>query len=358
MKITYLIPEPSSEGGMTAITKMFYQINLFDKKENFHFCTSFTWGKSKILRFFESFVLQFSFIIHLIKVKPDVIFVMSNSYFGFYDKCIYCLIARAFSVKTMLNHVGGEFDKFYNSGSYNRWLIHQFIKFPHALLIGSSYWINYFSSHFPNVKVYNSPNPIISKDYQNVKDDVKNKFIVSSLFRLVKEKGIEELISVIRGVTKTSNDIEFVIMGGGPLLQYLKDELNEQVKNKQVRILGFISDETKIIEICRSNLYVMLTHFDVMPISVLEAMAAGNSVISTRVGGIPDLVMEGQNGFLVDVGETNIVIEKIKLLAGDRKLNYEMGEFSKQIILNKYDIMSVISTHRKIANELLNDSGN
>jgi len=354
LKITYLIPEPSSKGGMTAITKMFYQINLFDRKDTFHFNTSFTWGKSKLIRFMEFFKLQFSFILHILWHKPDAIFVMSNSYFGFYDKCIYCLVGKVFGVKTMLNHVGGEFDKFYTSNKLNTWLVNKFITFPDVLLIGSNYWENYFKSHFPNVKFYNSPNPVISSDYIMDGDyGNSDKFIISSLFRIVKEKGVYELIDVVKKATAINSKLEFVIMGGGPMLEDLKVALKQYELNNQVRVLGFVDDDIKIKEICNSDLYVMLTHFDLMPISILEAMAASKPIISTKVGGIPDLVENDVNGYLFEPKEVDLVVDKIVQLANDSSLSKKLGLASKAKIQNKYDIISVIANHRNIAENLV-----
>ncbi len=353
MKISYLIPDPSSKGGMTAITKMFYEVNYFDNIEIFHFSTSFK-ANGKLGRFVEFFSKQFAFILHLIKVKPDVIFVMSSSYFGFYDKCIYCLIARLFGVKSMLNHVGGEFDKFYNSSSLHKTLINKFIHFPNVLLIGSSFWCDYFTKLFPFKKIYNSPNPIIVDQFNQTQvTESDNKFKIASLFRIIKEKGVYELIEVIQRISKLNLNIEFVIMGGGPMLDFLKEQLLENTNNKEVRILGFVDDDVKIQEICSSDLYVMLTHFDLMPISIMEAMAAGKPVISTNVGGISDLVKDGVNGFLFEIGEVEKVIEKIIELYSQSSEVQKLGQNGKDIVVEHFDILSIINKHKQIAFELI-----
>jgi glycosyltransferase involved in cell wall biosynthesis len=353
LKITYLIPKPSSEGGMTAITKMFYEINYFDNINTFHFNTSFT-AQGKWGRFIELFSKQFRFIQHLIKAKPDVIFVMSNSYFGFFDKCIYCLVARLFGVKSMLNHVGGEFDKFYHTNALIKGLVNLFIRFPHVLLIGSSFWCNYFKEKFPFKIVHNSPNPIIVEQYaKTTEPHPEAKFKIASLFRIVKEKGVLELIEVIKRVTTVQKNVEFVIMGGGPMLNYLKEQLHDEVEKKNVNILGFVDDDVKIKEMSSSDLYVMLTHFDLMPISIMEAMAAGMPVLSTKVGGIPDLVQQGVNGYLYEIGEVEQVVEKILELAEPNSAAKRMGAKGREMVTENFDIYSVIKIHRNIASDLL-----
>lgn len=352
-KITYLIPKPSSEGGMTAITKMLYEINYFDNIRFFHFNTSYS-STGKLGRLYEFFFRFQSFIKHLIQVKPDAIFVMSNSYLGFYEKCLYCLVARLFGVKSMLNHVGGEFDKFYRQNALNKYLIRMTIKFPSALLIGSTYWCNYFRTQFPKVTVYSVPNPIIANAYRNteVSKDPNAKFVITSLFRLVKEKGIYELLSVIKLLCAEFKNIEFVIIGGGPMLEDVRLALTEYLEQGNARVLGFVDDATKVKEICNSDAYLMLTHFDLMPISIMEAMAASKPILSTKVGGIPDMVEDGVNGFLFSVGETEEVVEKLKFLIKNPEIGKSMGLKGRNKVDNFFDITKITALHQHVAEEL------
>jgi glycosyltransferase involved in cell wall biosynthesis len=137
------------------------------------------------------------------------------------------------------------------------------------------------------------------------------------------------------------------------MLDFLKEQLLENSINQEVRILGFVDDDVKIKEICSSDLYVMLTHFDLMPISIMEAMAASKPVLSTKVGGIPDLVQDGVNGFLFDVGEVNQVVEKIVELAMPNSDAKKLGQKGYEIIVGNFDIKSIIKKHREIASKLI-----
>lgn len=255
----------------------------------------------------------------------------------------------------MLNHVGGEFDKFYRKNVFTKICIRITIRFPNALLIGSSYWSNYFQELFPKTKVYSVPNPIIAKVYHR-KDltGSPDKFVVTSLFRLVKEKGVYELMTVIEAICAVHSHVEFVIIGGGPMLEEIRTKLSTKIQTGQVRVLGFVDDETKISEICKSDAYLMLTYFDLMPISIMEAMAAGKPVLSTRVGGIPDLVEDGKNGFLFEIGETEEVITKLSTLIRKPDIGRKMGELGSEKVDRQFDISIITSLHQQIANELSN----
>lgn len=339
---------------MTAITKMFYEIGYFDNQQIFHFSTSYV-SSNRAGRLVEFVGRFFRFVRHLVQVKPDAIFVMSNSYLGFYEKCFYCIIARLFGVRSMLNHVGGEFDKFYRKNWLTKFLVRIFVRFPNALLIGSTYWCNYFRSSFPKVTVYSVPNPIIADQYKNTntRTETSSRFVITSLFRLVKEKGVYEMLTVIKSMCSQFENVEFVIIGGGPMLNDVYQALETDIKRGNVRVLGFVDDTTKIKEICACDVYMMLTHFDLMPISIMEAMSASKPVLTTRVGGIPEMVEDGLNGFLFEVGETEEVVTKLNILIKQRDVGKAMGKKGREKVDTMFNISTVTALHHRIADELI-----
>ena len=93
----------------------------------------------------------------------------------------------------------------------------------------------------------------------------------------------------------------------------------------------------------------MLTYFDLMPISIMEAMAASKPIISTKVGGIPDLIKDNHNGFLVNPREVNTVVEKIEYLMLNHDVCAKMGNRSREIVVNNFDIKNIIKKHHEYA---------
>ena len=104
----YALPKPENGGGMTEISLMFYQYGIFEKEGYYHFDTTFTIGNNKLLRLFQSVLLKFKFYKFIKKNDIDVVFVMTSSYMGFYDKCIYCFIARMMSKYTPMSNMINE----------------------------------------------------------------------------------------------------------------------------------------------------------------------------------------------------------------------------------------------------------
>ena len=72
--------------------------------------------------------------------------------------------------------------------------------------------------------------------------------------------------------------------------------------------------------------------------AILEAMAAGLPIVSTPVGGIPEIIADGDNGFLVEPGDVEGLTDKLAILATDRRLRQEMGRRSREIAERKLDV--------------------
>jgi glycosyltransferase involved in cell wall biosynthesis len=358
LRTLYLLPAPDVQGGMTAITKMYYDAGLFDPSNTRHFNTSF---KSSIilLRAAEGVIMKLNYLLVLFRFRPHVVHAMTSSYWGFYDKCVYCIIARVCGIKSILNPVGGGFSDFYEGSLFHKRWVNIAIKFPNAIVVGSSYWESYFKEKFKDIRIQNIPNPVNSSVYLrgNRKYKEQNRVKIISVSNIIETKGIRELCIVIRELIKKVDTVDFDLLGDGALRPWLESELADEITNGRVRILGFVSDDVKKDCLLQSDIFVMLSYFEIIPISILEAMSASLPLISTNVGGVPDLVEEGVNGYLVLPTQTTEVVDRlIEMCSLSSEEMAALGESSYLKILEKYDVYSVIQEHENLSFELLQSS--
>jgi glycosyltransferase involved in cell wall biosynthesis len=78
------------------------------------------------------------------------------------------------------------------------------------------------------------------------------------------------------------------------------------------------------------------------PVSAIEALAAGRPVVATRVGGVPDVVREGEDGFLVDAGDVDALAERLAELAGDPELRERLGAAGRARVVPRYSVERLI----------------
>lgn len=134
---------------------------------------------------------------------------------------------------------------------------------------------------------------------------------------LVRKKGIHVLIKSFEKISKDDENVFLVITGIGPMENYIR-KMSEE--NKRIIYLGFTPRSLQIKVLSRSSVFAApSTYPDACPTTILEAMALGVPVVSTRLGGIPELVVDGRTGYLVEPNDPDALSRGIlKVLSRDQ----------------------------------------
>lgn len=177
----------------------------------------------------------------------------------------------------------------------------------------------------------------IRKELGIAADDV----VIVSTGRITREKGFDVLCDVILQ-WRPQQTIKFIIAGEGEYLSIFRQRIDENSLQNQVFLLGYRSDISSILK--ESNIFVICTLHETLCNSILEAFQESIPVVATNVGGVPEIVTDWVNGFLVEAGNANMVAARLKQLSEDHTLCLKMGEtarmkmdevFSPDIILHK-----------------------
>lgn len=158
-------------------------------------------------------------------------------------------------------------------------------------------------------------------------------FLVSAS-RLVKKNAVDVVIQSLKYLPK---NVKFLVIGSGELEKKLKKQTLRLGLSERVKFIGHIShdDLPKYLRI--SDIFVRPSRSEGLGNSFLEAMAVGLPVIATKVGGIPDFLKNGVNGFYVKVDDPKDLSLKIKMLSANQKLCEEMGKCGREMVIKKYN---------------------
>ena len=135
--------------------------------------------------------------------------------------------------------------------------------------------------------------------------------LLLSVGRLTEAKGFFDLIAALDIMRQTDPNFTLAIAGDGDLLEPLSDRIKTLGIEKQVKLLGIRHDVPRLL--AASDLYVSASHWEGLPIAILEAMAAGLPIVATRVGDIPHAVIHG-TGTLVSPHEPSALAAAIKAI--------------------------------------------
>ena len=174
-----------------------------------------------------------------------------------------------------------------------------------------------------------------------VKKSLPEKPVVLMTARLVWSKGIREFLTVAAKIKKKYQDVEILLVGGldhNPESLTEKD-LKECIKTSNIEYCGHVEDVRPYLARC--SIFVLPSYHEGTPRSVLEAMATGRPIITTDAPGCRETVINGYNGYLVPVRDTEILYQRLITLIEDKKLRARMGMNSYQLCQEKYDVKRV-----------------
>ena len=192
----------------------------------------------------------------------------------------------------------------------------------------------------------------------NEKEDIKKKLgihdlIALSVQRLHSRKGLNYLIDAIPIVLKEIPSTQFIVVGKGPEKAKLENKIKDLGIEKNVKLVGFVPDSELPQYYASCRLFVLHSLYEAFGIVLLEAMASGKPIISTEVGGIPEVVINGKTGILIPPrNATKLATAIIKLLS-DSTLAKEMGEYGRKLAKDKFDWEKIVKTYFRTYAELI-----
>ncbi len=179
-------------------------------------------------------------------------------------------------------------------------------------------------------------------DLPKIKSDKIRFVTVGTIYNV---KNYSFLVDCFAEVAKDIENISLTIVGDG----VLRGEIEEQVKKlgiaDKVRITGVVSDVENYL--ADADVYVASSIFEGLPISMLEAMSAGLPIISTNVGGVPDIIKNCENGILVAPGDKNGYVQALRELTINEEKRREYSERAKLLSV-KYDEKITVEGYEKL----------
>jgi glycosyltransferase involved in cell wall biosynthesis len=153
---------------------------------------------------------------------------------------------------------------------------------------------------------------------------------------LAYNKGLIDLVEAARHVLHIYPDVSFVLTGRGPIERELRGMIARMNMTNNFRFVGFVERSTLIELYQNATVYVFPSYYEGLPTSVLEAMACGTPVVASAIDGIPEVVIDGKNGFTVPVKNPKAIANAIVRLLEDEELRERIGRTARQTILDRF----------------------
>lgn len=184
---------------------------------------------------------------------------------------------------------------------------------------------DYFESDTIRNKTVVIYNPILmSESYVGKSVSEKKRENIVSVGRLTKQKRFDVLIRAFSKFHKVHSSYKLYIFGEGEKRKELEKLVDDLSLKNCVFLAGRSNNVLDLIS--NAKMFCMSSAFEGMSNALIEAMCVGLPCISTRVSGATDLIKDGDNGFLVDIGDEEAIADKMIELSNDSELCSRMGE--------------------------------
>jgi glycosyltransferase involved in cell wall biosynthesis len=293
----------------------------------------------------------FRFIAACFLKRPDLVYVHVGSNASLYRESFFILLAKLFRIRVLSHFHAGDIDDYYPfQPRLGRRFISAAIGWSNAVIAVSLASKRQLVRLAPRVRISLIPNVIDTSLFDTAV--TQRRFRRGGPVRLLfvgatgKLKGESDLIMALKLLEGSGLDVRASFIGYGA--EKLSKACSDLGIRDLIEHLGPVPVDDRIEHFMRADIFVLPTYAEAMPISVIEAMAAGLPVISTPVGGIPELVDDGHEGYLVTPGDAGQLADKISILVKDGKMRTDMGHRARRKARTKVDFDGYIDSLRDL----------
>jgi len=275
----------------------------------------------------------FSMLFLIARHPGSLLHVHSASRASFWRKAVLMALARAAGWPIVFHLHGGGFAEFHRDCKpWQRRIVRDFLDHAACIITVSERWQAWMRQVTANPRVIAIPNPV---ELPKVVSTERPGALVAFVGRIEGAKGVFDLVDAVNEVRGTLPAVRLDCAGEGDV-EAVRRHMAVRGMLADVRFCGWLSKRRREDLLGRAAVFVLPSHVEGLPMSLLEAMAAGCPVVATSVGGVPDVVADGVNGLLVRPGDREALALAIHRLLIDRALAGRLGAAARDTIRRRF----------------------
>lgn len=346
VRVAMLGPARTVRGGVSAVVNAILDALSDDGPEVRYIATHV--DGPKFVKTLAAIAGTVRLVVAILCWRPQVVHLHMASYASFARKSTLATIARALRRRVIVHVHGAEFEVFFKgAAALTKSAITRTLTRADLVIALSAGWQRKLARIAPKARIRVLPNPVPTSEFSPLaegKPDVaRGGGNVLFLGAFSKRKGIYDLIEAMADVVRARPDVLFEL-GGDQDVDEVERLIEQRDLSENVRLLGWVRGGEKLATFARAHVYVLPSYHEGLPIGVLEAMAAGLPVVTTPVGGLPEVVKDRVNGFLVTPGDVRALASAILALLDDPDLRRRMGAANAELVRSRHDAELVART--------------
>jgi glycosyltransferase involved in cell wall biosynthesis len=178
-----------------------------------------------------------------------------------------------------------------------------------------------------------------------------DRFVVGWIGRMTAVKRTGDVLQAVRRLREQGVDAALCMVGDGPDRDSVEARAHELGIMRDSLFLGYQEEVADYY--AAFDALILPSANEGTPVSAIEALAGGRPVVATRVGGVPDVVRDGVDGFLVEPGDVDAMAERLSQLAADAPLRHRMGEAGRASVHERYSVERLLDDVDRLYRTLL-----
>lgn len=339
---------PTGKGGIASVVAVMLKAGFLKQHDAIYIASHTNAGAlQKALCFLRVFAEVFRLCLGN---RPSLVHVHSSAQGSFIRKSLILALARSFGCKTIFHLHAGYFKQYVEkSGRLRHWLILRTLQKSDKVIALSESWASFLRDFAPGIDVAVIPNSVQLPSLSD--PTLIEPYRILFLGDIVAQKGVFELLEAVSQLHAAFPDIQLALGGKGDdaLVSAQAEKLGI---TQNVKLLGWVEAEQKQQELARAAIFALPSYVEGLPMSMLEAMAAGKAVIVTPVGGIPEVIADGHNGLLIPIQDAQSLAFALKKLFENPPLLTQLGMNARETVAKRYSSEIVLSALSAIYKEL------
>ena len=328
IKVLMLGPSLNHQGGMASVQKLL--MHLTSETEVQHIST---YEEGSAFHRFWIFLVALSKLFgKLWRNQVDILHVHFSERASVFRAVIWILIARLFRKPIMMHSHGAQFDTFYDSvPQFIQKVINWSFQQCSCLIALSQSWQDYYITHckLSPEKVLVLINPVQLPTQIPERRNVQVVCFVC-LGRVGQRKGSFDLLNAFAKLPIAKQQKAKLILAGDGEVEEARRLSKKLGIANYVECLGWMNAESCSQLLATSDVFVLPSYAEGLPMAILEAMSWGLPVISTPVGGIPEVIISNQHGILVEPGNIPKLTEAMQILLDNEDLRINLGKSARK----------------------------
>lgn len=333
---------PRTMGGISSVVGVYEQAGLFDRQK-IEYLVSHRDGNA-VAKAVAALRAWLRLAGLLVARRISLLHVHMSHRASCWRKLAFIWPAYALGVPVIIHLHGSEFAEFYERECrpWQRRLISRTFDRAARVIVLSESWRRWVRGMTVNEDVMTLHNPVTVPELPANRAPRQPGRLLF-LGRLGHRKGTYDLLSALGQIDRAS----LWLCGDGEI-DACRETVQKLGLEKRVEFLGWVRGADKERLLREASVYVLPSYREGLPMSVLEAMAAGLPVVSTRIGGIPEAVTDGVEGYLIDAGDTTALADRLHRLSAAPQQAAAMGraayarvrsDFSAEVIVPKLEAL-------------------